>query len=299
LIQALTIGQAAVQQGHPPTEAPAELQGYRMGEGDFGKEHQHLPAGGQGFLGRSQIHLGLAAGRHPVEEIRREGLSPYAFGQGPHRLFLLGDQSGEGLLQGQGMVHQGVSEGKPLLPGNQPAPGQALQDGETRGKDLAQFRDRHRLLSLPEVSQNFPAPGSHPLGGHLSLCLGFKGHPPLPFRPGGPGAPGDEVAQGLSQGIAVVLRHPAPQRDNLRPEAGQGVQHRQNFSDSSLGDFSGRSQKVACHLTPPHRHLHQAAHPGRVFKHRGEAVGQGLEKRQGHRHFPQVADLGPGLGDLG
>ena len=289
LVEALAVAQAAVQQGHPFPEAPAELQGHGVGEGDLGEEHQDLPSLVQGFPGRGQVHLGFAAGGHAVEEKRRKIFTPDTLHHSLNGLFLIRDQGQGGLPQGVGLIFEGVGEGPPLFPGNETLLHQAFQNGGTGGENFAQIPDRHGIPGLAKIVQDFPGPWSLPLGGWLLYGLGGYGYPGLPFGAGGPGAAGDKMAQGLSQGILVIVRHPAPQRHELRPEAGQGVQDGQDLTDGGMGNLPARAQDISGHLAPPHRHLHQAAHPGLVLQSGGQPVGQGLEEGEGYRHFPKVS----------
>ena len=63
-----------MQQGHPGAEALPEGLAHRIGQGNFGQEHQDAFSQGQRFLGSLQVHLGFAAGRHPVQQKRGKGL---------------------------------------------------------------------------------------------------------------------------------------------------------------------------------------------------------------------------------
>ena len=60
------------------------------------------------------------------------------------------------------------------------------------------------------------------------------------------------------------------------------------------GASQRRCQEVTGYRLPPHRRLHQAAHPrGRQL--RRPPIGEGLGQGQGHRHFPEIGGFGTGL----
>ena len=92
--RARTVGQARMQAHHPGRrkalgDALLEL----WGEGNFGHQHQHLPALGQPVRGQAQIDLGLAAAGDPMQQPAAKALS--ARQHGLQRAVLLGRQRGQ------------------------------------------------------------------------------------------------------------------------------------------------------------------------------------------------------------
>ena len=67
--RARTIGQARMQADHPGRGKALGNALFKLwGEGDFGHQHQHLPALGQPVRGKAQIDLGLAAAGDTMQE---------------------------------------------------------------------------------------------------------------------------------------------------------------------------------------------------------------------------------------
>ena len=93
--------------------------------------------------------------------------------------------------------------------------------------------------------------------------LRAPGRPRFPGGPGDPGAAGDEVAQGLAQGILVVVRQPAEQGHQFRAEAGDGVQHRFDAAQAHRRGLRDRRQEIAGHHLAAHRDLAPGCPPGR------------------------------------
>jgi hypothetical protein len=126
LIQALAVGQAAVQQGHPPPEAPAELHGHRVGEGDFGEQHQHLApwARASWAAARYTSVLPLAVTPWSRKGANCPSLMPWARARAASSCSgtrVRGDSKGAG-----GSSGLGVGRGRALFPDDQPLLLQAL-----------------------------------------------------------------------------------------------------------------------------------------------------------------------------
>ena len=92
LIHPEGLGQAAVEQSDPGTEAPPEGLGHGVGQGNLRRQDQDLASPGQGMGGGVQVNLGFAAGRDAVEEKRGELGPVNTADDACQRLFLAGRQ---------------------------------------------------------------------------------------------------------------------------------------------------------------------------------------------------------------
>ncbi len=144
---------------------------------------------------------------------------------------------------------------------------------------------------FPQIGQQGPGLGTQALWQGRGLGLGHRGGPGFQAAAGGPGAAGDEVAQGLAQRILVVVGQPAEQGHQFRAEAGDGIQHRLDAAQAHRRGGLDRGQEIAGHHLAAYRDLHQAAHLGGDGQVRGQAIGQGPVQGQGHGDFPEIGDL--------
>ncbi len=210
-------------------------------------------------------------------------------GQG---LFLVGHQGQGRLFQGQGRIIFVGPEAGPILQNDQAPAGQALQAVAATGKEELELFHRGGAGFL-KVSQEPPGLDPQALKG-LVACGGLRGAgPDFPARLGGDSPPGDDEVQRLTQGILIVIRHPAEQGDQLRAKPGYGVEDLPDVPERPGRGLGGGAQEISHDLAAAHRHPHQAAHLcacGR--KGRRQAISQGVGQGQSHRNFPQGGGRG-------
>ena len=84
----LQAGQAGMPRRRHGAEAILEAFQPLRGEGDFGQQHQDLPAGGEGRCDGLEIDLGLAGAGYAIEQGRGEGMRQHLVDQAlrGHRL---------------------------------------------------------------------------------------------------------------------------------------------------------------------------------------------------------------------
>ncbi len=128
----------------------------------------------------------------------------------------------------------------------------------------------------PQVGQQGLGLGAQTFRQGRGLGFGHRDGPGFPAGPGDPGAAGDEVAQGLPEGILVIVRQPAEQGHHFRAETGDRVQDRFDAPQPYRRGLRDRRQEIAGHHLAAHRHLDQAAHRGGGGQFRGQAIGQGM-----------------------
>ena len=129
-------------------------------------------------------------------------------------------------------------------------------------------------------ADNAGAPGTWAPGasgaGRCSGVIHGTG-PEFPARLGGRRAAGNDEAQGLPQGILIVIRHPAEQGHQLRAEPGYGVEDLPDVPEGPGRGLAGRAQEISRDLAAAHRHPDQAAHlrRGRQGRRAGDRSGCG------------------------
>ena len=169
LVIPLPGGQAAVKDCHLPAKVGQEDLQQAGGEGDLRHQHHGPPPCGQCRLDQVEVHLGLAAAGHPIEE---GGLGLPAFHPVPQAgvgRLLLGVEVGQRLDLNR--LRQGVAEHLPLVEGEDPPLLQTL-DGLAGGPgEVAQLLDAGAAQVAQQAGHRIAHGGRGFPGRHLRQGL--------------------------------------------------------------------------------------------------------------------------------
>ncbi len=300
---ALGIAQAGMQRMHGHAEPLAEPRQRLRREADLRHQHQRLAAAGEAVGDGVEVHLGLAAAGHAVEQPRGEARTG---AQGVQRRGLFVVEHRPGLRQrralrgrhrhafGQVALQQGAGGAAPVV---------------QRGVELV-FVQRHPVHGVQKVRQlSRPSAQAGQAGG-----AGF-GQPPRPGVGVGQNfaatqGAGQRGGQHFAQRGVGVSRQPAQRLQQFALQQRLRVQHRLGLAQ--LGDTGlGRTHADhhPDHAAAAERHAHPAAHFGRPIAwaiarrqiveqtgqwHRQGDAEDGISDGHGGGHGRQSTESAPG-----
>ena len=302
LVEALAVGEGAVEDGEAVAEAGAEAGDGLRGEADLGDQDDRPAAAGERRLDRRQVDLGLARAGDAVEELLagRVGLAVERRDEGVDGGLLLGeelrrvDRGGEA-GGGGGAAHARIAGGDQAALG-EPAQGRAVgadRGGQLRRRHLAALDQRleHRPLLHPEplAALQRRLAGGQDLGPQLGL---------RPHRAAGAAGPGPrrqhqrEAARGRR---AVLARHPEAELDQLR--RGARLERLDRLREPLRRQLRGLGELDHDAEQPPRpeRHPHQAADLEPLHRLR-PAVVERPPQRAGSRQRLDLEDRHRGRG---
>ena len=290
LIVTLAVRERAVLNRHALGEGSPHQRRHRRREGNLGDEQQHLPAGVAHRARHAQVHLGLAAPGHAVQQRHLEAAGA---GERDERLAHLGLFRRR---RPRGVVGDGLER--------RTSEGVALVGSIARRDELSRNQAREHGRRHPAFAQLLERqPGGTgqrlqrgPLFGGEAGALRWRraragalferGHavrrqrhqlPRLVARRPGLGARRQRHPNGVADAGHVVVGHPGAQLDD------RGRQERllvDDFLDVPGLDFGprrrGRADDAASHEAAAHRHTHPDT-DGRRRPPLGHAIGQRIE----------------------
>ena len=304
LVVALAVGQPTVLDGHGGTKAGAKERRHLRREGNFRHQHQHAAPAPPDRIGQPQIHLGLAAAGHTVDQRHPKSLRGRQRQQLLHRhLLLVGQRPARAALIWR-VRADGVLEGIAVdTLGTHGDVAQRRQSRDSCGGDatLCEFRRRPAVRRTLQQHQGLLllATQGRAIGQVIVTGATRMRDQPIDRIKAGGGerhyANGLEAVHPVGQAVRwqrgrqrgagsgeVVLRDPLGELDDVWGDEGIGIEHLDDVLHLE-GDIDGPDvpHDDASQLARPQWHNHARARHGHDLVGR-DAISE--EAERGHRH---------------
>ena len=317
LIVTLTVGEAAVLNGHPLAKRLAELERDGRRQRNLGHQQQNPTAAAPHFCCEPQVELGLAAAGDAVQERRLKTAALDEPAQGRQRGLLFGGENERRSRRRDNPIvrpkrvafdlppaeRDEAQRGQPCQCRRSDAASdrqlgrlEAVRCAGQKHQGLALARSQPQRIEVPRAGVFFqPSRDLHSLRRQRRHANGSEGARRTAGRTGGSHRR-HRRRERRTDSAGVIVRHPGREAHDV---FGQVRLRIQDFDDG----FYGRSRRLvdiraiddaAGEDPAAERHEHPGADDGELMV-VGEAVGQAVERGHGHRDANEAHLLNVGL----